>query len=709
MATITTLSTGTGAYNAGGSYVGGVAPVDGVDDVVIAGTFTLTADFTIAPKSINIAAGAQLKGDAFTGNADWTFGTGVESTVITVDLLTRTREAIVVDVTAVTHNIRIRLNTVNAAGSAIQLNGINAISLLPASAGRWIKLIGNVNWAGTTVTSETIRGVTRSVSRCRSLLSGTYIAGATVLTLMDDLNFQIGDTIAISAARNTGDQRSENEIRTVNAYNPGTKQVTLSAGLTNPKDLTDVRTGASVCFVARVNRQITLEHFTPTNTWSISHALLNSSNSQVGNTFDNVMIRGWAATTIGASDGNHSWWRNNIGANMSFYDSPVRCFGFGTSPGSILFNPITIGTSLYHQLSQLALVNPTSFPNNLQVNNNASAMFFVNHWVAGASNVSVNHSLDIHTGTDNLFVNCSSLMGNGVSCKVEFFRAFRILSTQGATGSIAQNGYFQNMTWWTTRSDSVLLLNNTYGTPPTNSSTYNIANRTIAPSETVKIQDSTQRRFYTNNTTVRGFTSAELAVAFPSHTGLFPTPSGSLIVNQILTGSGAALAGSDVQPIYTHQISMTSGQTYTIPIAFFAQSLASFPTSAQLRIGVIFPGTTTPVYSTQVLTTNSVWTTLTVSGTAASTGTATIVIECTFNMGSGFIYADYPTQMISSAYGWTDGLPTKGITPILSPGLINDLQTAVWSSVPGTSGSGTRGALQDGLLQESIYFEDKPR
>jgi hypothetical protein len=705
MATITTLSTGTGAYNAGGSYVGGVAPVDGVDDVVVAGTFTLTADFAIAPKSITIAAGAQLKGDAFTGNADWVFGTGVETTVITIDLLTRTREAIVIDVSAVTHKIRLRLNTVNAAGAAIQLNGTNACGLL-ASAGRWIKLVGNANWAGTTVTSETIRGVTRSVARCRTLLSGTYSAGATVLTLMDDLNFQIGETIAISASRNTGYQQSHNDTRTVNAYNPGTKQVTLSSGLVNAKDLTDTRTGASVCFVARVDRQIHLEHFTPTNTWSATHATIGFNNNQPPNEFNNVMIRGWAMTTIGTLDSFNSWWRNNYFVNCSFYDTPMRAGGAGVSPHSLFWNCILVGlATTLHQCSQSYQYKTTGFSNN--VNNNGSALFFVDLWASGAGNVGVNHSREIHTGTDNLYTNCNAVLANGALGKAEFFRAIRCQSMQGSTGSIAQNGYIQEMQYYTVRDDSMLLLNNTWsGTAPLVPSAFNLTNRTVAPTDIVKVQDSSQRRFWSVNTSVRGFTSAELATAFPSHTGLFPAPSGSLIVNQILTGSGVTLAGSDLQPVYIHQMNMTSGQTYTIPIAFFGQSLASFPTSAQLRIGVIFPGTTTPVYSTQVLTANSIWTTLTVSGTAASTGTATILIECTFNTGSGFIYADYPAGMISSAYGWTDGLPTKSITPLVSPGLVNDIQNAVWSQATGTNLAGSRGARVDALLTESVFVEN---
>ena len=95
-----------------------------------------------------------------------------------------------------------------------------------------------------------------------------------------------------------------------------------------------------------------------------------------------------------------------------------------------------------------------------------------------------------------------------------------------------------------------------------------------------------------------------------------------------------------------------------------------------------------------------------VAGTAPVSGSATLQVYIQANIGS--IYIDYPLDCDPTGYRWTGGLPQVPQTR-LADSSAGTVALAVWNAVPGTSSAGTRGALQDGLLQENIYFEDKPR
>lgn len=114
----------------------------------------------------------------------------------------------------------------------------------------------------------------------------------------------------------------------------------------------------------------------------------------------------------------------------------------------------------------------------------------------------------------------------------------------------------------------------------------------------------------------------------------------------------------------------------------------------------------TSVTTTVSSLTANTWTYVNVTGVAPISGAVTVQVYVQANLGS--LYIDYPIDCDPAGYRWTNGLPQVSQTR-LADSSAGTVALAVWASVPGTSSPGTRGALQDGLLQESIYFEDKPR
>ena len=200
------------------------------------------------------------------------------------------------------------------------------------------------------------------------------------------------------------------------------------------------------------------------------------------------------------------------------------------------------------------------------------------------------------------------------------------------------------------------------------------------------------------NTT--GFSSPPDAIATP--------PSKATIYNRLVTTAAIAptVLGERFRPaLHEYQFIAISGNPYsfTIPLLSVSGYTATSLTSIKLRI--IWANATTVETTVSALTAMT-WAMPNVSGTCPISGLCTVQVYVQANVGS--LYIDYPVDCDPAGYRWTGGLPQVSQTR-LQDSSAGTVALAVWASVPGTSSAGTRGALQDGLLQESIYFEDKPR
>ena len=197
-----------------------------------------------------------------------------------------------------------------------------------------------------------------------------------------------------------------------------------------------------------------------------------------------------------------------------------------------------------------------------------------------------------------------------------------------------------------------------------------------------------------------GYTTAPDVIPVP--------PSGSTIYNRLVTTAAIAptVVGEPFRPaLHDYQFVATSALTYSYTVPILSVSGYTATSLTSLKLVLTWANGTSITTTVPSLTANT-WTYVNVTGVAPVSGAATVQVYVQANLGS--LYIDYPLDCDPAGYRWTNGLPQVSQTR-LADSSAGTVALAVWGSVPGTSSAGTRGALQDGLLQESIYFEDKPR
>jgi hypothetical protein len=163
-----------------------------------------------------------------------------------------------------------------------------------------------------------------------------------------------------------------------------------------------------------------------------------------------------------------------------------------------------------------------------------------------------------------------------------------------------------------------------------------------------------------------------------------PPPSGATIYNRLITTTAIAptAINEPFRPArHQYQIIVTANTAYSFTVPILSVS-GYIPTSLTVIKLTLTWSDGSSISTTVTGLIANVWSLINVSGVAPVSGGATLTYYIQANLGS--IYIDYPLQMISSGYSWSNGQPTVAQTPLTSPGLVNDIVTAIVNEIEPT-------------------------
>jgi hypothetical protein len=691
MAAITSNGTGGGNYSAGGSWVGGVAPTI-VDTVTIAAGDTITVDTTgLGAKTLQLNGIITWAAGATTGI---TFGDATSDTIITFGAGGYWRAGTVA--TPLTGNHTVTFNPLSSSLTSVY-NNFNMAACNTVTSGFSVVCDRTVYGVAESYTHPTTGTVYNTRRNFTQLASQVNTAQA-LAVLAEDLKLKAGggDVVAFPGSHATNNStQNAGQLRTTASYNSGTKTLTATSNFSTQialNQLAGVSSSGARCYSE--TSVFAMVGATSSKYWgytgaSSANAIFELQNATLkeftgnANTFtqlNNRVIQGClligtgAVVSHGASfrsaSGTIQWVSCVIDAFPNQNFGPqfyYNCFFCSVRrAGYDYLNVMGTGAEFYDCVFQdvvQAIANTTgvSFVRSGATNCSSFSAggVAIDCWAVACNNVGSDKNIRCVYGRNNNIT-------LGVS-KPTFFELCQILGTIGSIYSEVN-----------TRNSSMR---------------YGFAAGWINPSGGSSPSSIGIKCAPGGNTL--GYTTPPDAISAP--------PSGSTIYNRLVTTAAIAptVVGELFRPaIHEYQFNANSGTAYSFTVPLLSVSGFTATSLTTIRLVLTWANGASVTTTVSSLSANT-WTFVNVSGTAPVSGSCTIQVYVQANIGS--LYIDYPLDCDPSGYRWSNGVPQMAQTR-LADSPAGTVALAVWASVPGSSSSGTRGALQDNLLQEDVFL-----
>ena len=697
MAAIASNGSGGGNWNTGASWTGGVVPTV-ADTVTIAAGDTITVDTTgLGALTLTLNGIITWLAGATTGI---TFGDGTSDTIVTFGATGYWRAGTI----------------------ATPLTGLHTVTFHPLSTSL-VSVFNNFNMAAcntvtsgmTVVCDRTVYGVAETYThpitavayatrRNYTKIATAVAASQALVVFAEDLKLRAGggDNVTLPSchASNNGTQ-SLPQLRTSSSYNSGTKTVTLSSNITTAIALNELAgyamTGARCYSEASV---FTMTANVNTKYWGFTGAA--SANALFE--LQNATIKWFTgnANTFTQLNGRLIQGCVLIGTAVAVTGTGFRHAGTAHQYISCVFDTWAnqnFGPQFFYNCF-FTLCHRTSF----DYLNVMGASDWYDCYFQEILQAPVNSN-----GASFVRCHCVQCSSTGGVVGLSIDSTFNAITTmQPAAGSVIRPVYGRFTNFASGILQPLVVENPIFmGAFTTINTDVNTRTAQTRAGFSVGLQSPSGANAPSTigmklapggNTTA--FSTPPDAIGTP--------PSKATIYNRLVTTAAIAptFAGEPFRPATTnYQFIAVSGTTYSFTVPMLSVS-GYTPTSLTSISLILTWANGTSVTTTVSSLTANVWALPSLSGVCPASGSCTVQVYVQANIGS--VYIDYPLDCDPAGYRWTNGLPQVSQTRLVDSSA-GTVALAVWSSVPGTSGSGTRGALQDGLLQEAIYFEDKPR
>jgi hypothetical protein len=695
MAAIASNGTGGGNWNTGASWAGGVVPTV-ADTVTIAAGDTITVDTTgLGALTLTLNGIITWTAGATTGLQ---LGNGTSDTIVTFGATGYWRAGTVATPLTGLHTVTFHPLSTSLASV---FNNFNMAACNTVTSGMTVVCDRTVYGVAETYTHP-ITAVAYATRRNFTLVSTQINVSQALAVLSEDLKLRAGGGDIVTFPSSTAANGLPNvaQIRTTASYNSGTRTLTATSNFTTQVTLNTLAgaptLGARCYSEASV---FTMTANVNTKYWGFT-----------GSASANALFELQNATI--------KWCTGNSNTFVQFNGRAIQgCVLIGTAAA-------VTGTGFRHSTVGIQFISCVldAFPNQ-----NFGPQFYYNcFWVAVVRQsfdyINVMAATDFY---DCHFQDCVQAPVNSTGCAFVRCTALQCSSAAGSCGIVTDCVFHRlNVLAW-----SGTMIRPIFGAMTTlgNSNVYSMFVESPTFLGTIGTLGAEVNTRTSSNRTgfIFGLQGGSGAFA-PSTIGLKSAPGGNttafstppdaiatppskaVIYNRLVTTAAIAptFAGEPFRPAMTnYQFNAVSGTTYSFTVPILSVSGYTPTSLTAIRLVLTWADGTSVTTTVSSLTAN-VWNLTNVAGVCPASGICNVRMYVQANIGS--VYIDYPLDCDPAGYRWTSGLPQVSQTR-LQDSSAGTVALAVWASVPGTSGSGTRGALQDGLLQESIYFEDKPR
>ena len=652
MAAIT--STATGNWSAGGTWVGGIAPVAGDTVTIAAGhTVTFNQNDTVSNSCLTLSISGTLAFSTTMTTSLWVGNNVAATNLIVVASTGAIQMGTSGTPIPATYTATIVIDGTTDAGSAfvIQTSGANK--------GR-IDTYGDYSYNAASQ-SITVGSASYTTGLYDTTLASDAASGASTFVLTADLGLRAGggDTIALATSSETVNPANSYETVTTTAYNSGTKTVTISGTLAS--------THESGGYVMNLTRNVVIKAAN-----SARRPALTMSSTTSGTTTPLSLYHTQFLNISGITGTNSSVSviANPIIVGCAF-QSPLATTSF-TMVSAGIFACTVINTFLYGgglgvqpSVGSYTAVNPTYTRCGVMgVNTGSTAGSNVTYtdcwWVA------TNGGTTIGTIGGSTFNNCtfaygrfavvtsvigvvfnnctfkylSQALDSAVACELNSctFNSITNVTYNNCKDVVIRGGTYTNESWAYTD-------NTIQAFPNTNTQSQTRPLR----------EDGTPlgtRSLYVNGILGR-YTSGT------SPDSVFPVPSGSTYANRIFN----LQSNLSVIPIkIRYAVPVEAGELFTFTVPVWPLGWGStFPSATEMYLQLQIPGSTSRPVSTNVVTANSSWQTLTVSGTAVDAGFMVCDFTLSKYVSGATMYVDFPKGMTTASMVWYDGAPAEGL------------------------------------------------
>lgn len=676
-----------------------MAPVSG-DTAVIAVTDIIDADTTgLACDSITLNGTLRF---SRTANSSITIGNHTSDTLVTWGANGFWDQGTAASPIPATYTARVTLDPLSTSGTGSQ-SCFNMSACTGATKG--FSIYGSTAYCGVAESVvHPLTGVTWSTRRVWSILASNVAASQASVVFQENLNVPTTFDFVLpgSHASNNGKQY-QGEVRSVSSWTSGTKTLVAGSNWTNAHNVQAIGANNRAWGYSRASNA-TIEVTSgkqwgltpPTSTspiFEVHNCTLfsfygNSSTFAIleGKTFTGITFVAHASSSMQGFRASNSremcfinclfdGFNNTNVANNQY----VHCAGCTVAQDRDTFQ--TNSSAEYWDCTFMEVSQP--------IVNSTAPVLHRCHFICCTNATSVNGSAFLE---DCEFIGCSRNLSGASAAQVirpTFARCGYII------GNALSKVYIEN---------PVILAVPTSGyyeelNAPTAQVGKNIAAMLQSPSGASA--PTTVGLALGPGGTLTGFTTGTLPNA------VSPAPSGAAIYNRLVTQSAilpSALGRSSRPFVIPFNVNVTAGGSFTYTINLRAISGYTPTSLSAIQLRLTLPGTTTPIITTVSSLAADVWTPITVSGNPANSGTASLEVYISANVGT--IYIDFPLLMEPGGYVWNDGMPQKQQSRLADSVIAPAVALAVWEAALGTNSSGTKGDLLEKLLTENAFLEE---